>query len=193
MSSDRKLLPHLLIPPQLHPSVWMAPGSVVIGDVHLGEDCTVWFHSVIRGDVFHIRVGKRTNIQDMSMIHVTKGRHATHIGDDVTLGHRVTLHGCTIGNRVLVGMGATIMDRAVVGDDCIIGAGALVTEGTEIPAGHLAIGSPARVKRPLTDKEKSFILTSSQNYVDYARAYREAGLDPRASTPLVFPLVTQSE
>lgn len=181
------ILPHLLIPPTIPASVWMAPGAIVIGDVVLGEDCTVWFHTVIRGDVFPIRIGNRTNVQDLSMVHVTKNRHATNIGDDVTLGHRVTLHGCTIGNRVLVGMGATIMDRAVVGDDCIIGAGALVTEGTVIPPGSLAVGAPARVKRELTESERAFILTSAKNYVEYARAYREAGLDPRAGTPLVFP------
>jgi carbonic anhydrase/acetyltransferase-like protein (isoleucine patch superfamily) len=168
-------LPHLLKKPEIHPSVYLQTGVIVLGDVHIGPDSSVWFNSVIRGDVYHIRIGARTNVQDMCMIHVTKGRHATIIGDEVTLGHRVTLHGCTIRDRVLVGMGAIVMDRAEVGEDCIIGAGALVTEGTVIPPGSLAVGSPARVKRPLTDAERAFIRVSAQNYIDYANAYRAAG------------------
>lgn len=181
------MLPYLLVPPKVPASVFLAPGAVVIGDVELGEDCSIWFGSVVRGDVHHIRIGKRTNIQDMTMIHVTKNRHSTRIGDDVTLGHRVTLHGCTLGDRILVGMGAIIMDRAEVGDDCIIGAGALVTEGMVIPPGHLAVGSPARVKRPLTDEERAFIKVSAQNYVDYAAAYRAAGFGGGGASPLIFP------
>ena len=177
-------LPYLLRAPMVDPSVYIQQGVIIVGDVHIGRDSSVWFNSVIRGDVHLIRIGARTNVQDLCVIHVTNGRHPTHIGDEVSLGHRVTLHGCTIRDRVLVGMGAIVMDRAEVGEDCIIGAGSLVTEGTVIPPGHLALGSPARVKRPITDEERAFIKRSAQNYIDYAQAYRAAGY-PGIAVPMV--------
>ena len=142
--------------PRVDPSCFVEDSAQVIGDVELGEDSSVWFNTVIRGDVNAVRIGKRTNIQDLSMIHVTSHQHTTNLGDDVTVGHHVVLHGCTIGNRVLVGMGSVVMDGVEVGDDCIIGAGALVTPGTKIPPGSMALGSPARVKRPLTEEERSY-------------------------------------
>lgn len=158
--------------PTLAESVYLAPGAAIIGDVVLGEDCSVWFNVVIRGDVNRIRIGCRTNVQDGTVIHVTNRTHATTIGDDVTIGHRVTLHGCSIGNRCLIGIGAIILDGAVIGDDCLVGAGALVTPNTVIPAGSLVIGMPAMVKRRLTSDERAGLLKSAHNYLDYVKLYR---------------------
>lgn len=162
------------IHPRIHPDAFVEDSAQVIGDVEIGEGSSIWFNTVIRGDVNPIRIGARTNIQDLSMVHVLKDRYATHIGDEVTVGHHVVLHGCRIGHRVLVGMGAILMDDVEVGDDCIIAAGALLTPGTRIPPGSLAVGSPAKVKRPLTDAERTWLRTSAQNYVEYAQAYRES-------------------
>lgn len=160
--------------PKLGRDVFIAPGATVIGDTEIGDESSIWFGTVVRGDVFHIRIGRRTNIQDNSVIHVTTGAHATIIGDEVTVGHRVILHGCTVHDGALVGMGATVMDRAVIGKGALVGAGSLVTEGTEIPPGMLAIGRPARVKRPLTEEEQRFLAYSSGHYVDIAQVYRKA-------------------
>ncbi|QRK06395.1 gamma carbonic anhydrase family protein [Archangium violaceum] len=158
--------------PRVHPSCFIEDSAQVIGDVELGEDSSVWFNSVLRGDVNPIRIGQRTNIQDLTMIHVTSNRYATHIGDDVTVGHHVVLHGCTVGNRVLVGMGAIVMDGVEIGDDCIIGAGTLLTPGTKIPPGSLVVGSPGKVKRTLTDEERAFLLESAKHYVHTAADHR---------------------
>lgn len=157
--------------PQLGENVFIAPGAMVIGDVEIGADSSVWFNTVIRGDVFHIRIGKETNIQDNSVIHVSTGRHAAIIGDRVTVGHRVILHGCTIEDDALIGMGAIVMDRCVVGKGAFVGAGALVTEGTIIPPGMLAVGSPAKVKRPLTDEEKAHVALAAQGYAMLSKEY----------------------
>jgi carbonic anhydrase/acetyltransferase-like protein (isoleucine patch superfamily) len=152
-------------------SVFVEDTAVVIGDVVMGENCSIWFHSVIRGDVNYIRLGDRTNVQDLCVLHVTHDTHPLVIGSDVTIGHNVVLHGCTIKDRVLIGMGAIVMDGAVIGEDCVVGAGALVTEGTIVPPRSLILGSPAKVKRPVTDQELAWIKESSQNYVKYARQY----------------------
>ncbi|MBM4378568.1 MAG: gamma carbonic anhydrase family protein [Deltaproteobacteria bacterium] len=146
----------------------------VLGDVVMGEGSSVWMNAVIRGDVQPVRIGARTNIQDLSLVHVQSRGFATHIGDDVTVGHHVVLHGCSVGNRVLVGMGAILLDGVKVGDGCIIAAGALLTPGTEIPPGHLVLGSPGKVKRPLTDAERAFLLESARTYAGYAREYLQA-------------------
>lgn len=161
--------------PQIGAGCFLAPQSVVIGDVQLGEGSSVWFQTVIRGDVNSIRIGKKTNIQDLSMVHVTSRDApkpaATVIGDLVTIGHKAIVHGATIGNRCLIGMGSIILDGAVVEDDCMIGAGAVVTMGTRIPAGHLAFGNPAKVVRPLTDAEKVFLSQSAEHYFKLAQKY----------------------
>lgn len=157
--------------PRIPASCFIEQSAQVIGDVEIGEESSVWFNTVVRGDVNRIRIGRRTNIQDLCLIHVLKDKNATTVGDEVTVGHHVVLHGCTIGNRVLVGMGAVVMDGAVVGDDCIIAAGALLTPGTEIPPGMLAVGSPARPRRPLTPEEREWLTRSAANYVEYALAY----------------------
>jgi carbonic anhydrase/acetyltransferase-like protein (isoleucine patch superfamily) len=158
--------------PRLHPSVFVADGAQVIGDVEIGEDSSVWYNSVLRGDVNSIRIGLRTNIQDLTMMHVHKGRHPCVVGDDVTVGHHVVLHGCRVGNRVLVGIGAVLLDGVVVEDDSFIAAGALLTPGTVVPAGSMVMGAPGKVKRVLTSEERAFLLVSAAGYVLNARAHR---------------------
>ena len=159
------------VTPTIADTAFIEDTAVIVGDVVIEADSSVWFHSVVRGDVNYIRIGRRTNVQDLSLLHVTHDTYPLILGDDVTVGHHVVLHGCTIHNRVLIGMGAVLMDGVVVGDDCIIGAGALVTEHTKIPPGSLVIGSPARVKRPLREAELSWLKESARNYVRYARDY----------------------
>lgn len=166
------LRPFRGVTPRVDPSCFVEDSAQVVGDVELGEDSSVWFNAVLRGDVNPIRIGKRTNIQDITMVHVTTELHATHVGDDVTVGHRVILHGCVVGNRVLVGMGAILMDGVEVGDECIIGAGALLTPGTKVPPGSLVVGSPGKVKRPITEEERQFLLLSAQHYVQLAAEHR---------------------
>lgn len=151
----------------------MAPGSHVIGDVEIGADCSLWFNTVVRGDVNSIRIGSSTNIQDNSVLHVTYKKAALTIGNGVTVGHSVTLHGCRIGDYVLVGMRACVMDHAEVGDECIIGAGALITQGTKIPARSLVVGAPAKVLRTLTDEEIAFLHQSAENYKLYVSWYQK--------------------
>ncbi len=158
--------------PTLHPSVWLAPSAVVIGDVVLAEDVNVWFGAVVRGDVFHIRVGKGSNIQDNCVLHVTTGKHATIVGEGVTIGHHATLHGCRVGDRALIGIGAIVLDDAEIGEETMIAAGALVPPGAKIPPRVLAVGSPCRVKRPLTEEELNFLRFSGPHYVELAGQYR---------------------
>jgi carbonic anhydrase/acetyltransferase-like protein (isoleucine patch superfamily) len=161
--------------PRLADSVWVADGAVIIGDVEIGPESSVWFGAVLRGDVNHIRVGARTNLQDYSVLHVTSGTHPTIVGDDVTLGHRATLHGCTVKDRCLVGIGATVMDGAVVGEDAMVAAGSLVPPGMVVPRGMLALGSPAKVRRQLTREEIEYLRKSAANYAGYADQYRREG------------------
>lgn len=160
------------IRPTIAESAYIEQTAVIIGDVVIGEHSSVWFNSVVRGDVHYIRIGDRTNVQDLSLLHVTHDTHPLIIGHDVTIGHHVVLHGCTLKDRVLIGMGAVIMDGAVIGEDCVVGAGALITERTIVPSKSLILGSPAKVKRPVTAKELAWIRESAQNYVDYACQYR---------------------
>jgi len=167
------ILPHHGKSPLLGRDVFVAPSADIIGEVKIGDQSSIWFQVVIRGDVHTIEIGARTNIQDQSCLHVTRKRFPLKVGDECTIGHRVVLHGCTVGNRVLVGMGAIVMDDAVIEDDCIIGAGALVTQGTRIPSGHLAMGSPAKVVRPLKKEELEFLRLSAQNYVLDGQEYRK--------------------
>jgi carbonic anhydrase/acetyltransferase-like protein (isoleucine patch superfamily) len=168
------------ITPTIPKSAFIEETAVVIGDVVIGEECSIWFHAVVRGDVNYIRIGSRTNVQDLCMLHVTHDTHPLIIGNDVTIGHHMVLHGCTVKDRVLIGMGAIIMDGAVIGEDCVVGAGALVTERTIVPPKSLILGSPARVKRPVTDQELAWIKESAENYVRYARQYMT---DPAKARP----------
>lgn len=160
--------------PVIHPSVYLADDVFVIGDVEIGEDANVWFGSVIRGDVSYIRIGARTNLQDMTMIHVSQNFGPTIIGEEVTVGHRVTLHGCHVERQCLIGMGATVMDEAHIGEQAIIGAGSLVSPKTVIPPRVLALGVPARVKRDLTDDEIAYLDKSWKNYVELKNIYSAA-------------------
>lgn len=165
--------------PVIAPTAWIAPTATIVADVHVGEGSSVWFGAVVRGDVFHVRIGRDTNIQDNAVIHVTTGKHPTLVGDGVTIGHSVTLHGCTIENRALVGIGSIVMDQAVVGEEAMVGAGSLVTPGTIIPPRMLAVGSPCRVKRPLSGDELRFLRNSGLHYATLAARYR-AGMKPDA-------------
>ncbi len=158
--------------PRIAASVFLAEGTVVVGDVEIGERSSLWFGTVVRGDVNHVRIGARTNVQDMSVVHVTSGTHPTVIGDDVTVGHRAVLHGCTINDRCLVGIGAIVLDGAVVGPDAMVGAGALVPPGMVVPPGTLVLGAPAKVKRPLTPDELGHLRASAAHYAGYAARYR---------------------
>jgi len=167
------------VSPRLHPSVFAVDDALVIGDVEVGEQSSLWFGTVVRGDVNYIRIGSRTNVQDHTVIHVTNATHPTLVGDDVTLGHRVTLHGCTVQHRCLIGIGAVVMDGAVVSEDSMVGAGSLVPPGMVVPSGTLVMGSPARVKRELTREEIAFFRKSAQNYVAYAEQYRQEGWSSR--------------
>ncbi len=167
------ILPHHSKWPQIHETTFVAPSADIIGEVTIGELSSIWFQVVIRGDVNSIHIGNRTNVQDHSMLHITRGASPLVIGDDVTIGHRVMLHSCKIGNRVLVGMGAIILDEAVIGDDCFIGAGALVTKNMVIPAGSMVMGMPAKVVRPIKPEERAFLPKSADNYVNDSRGYMQ--------------------
>ncbi len=157
--------------PSVGDATFVAETAVLVGDVVVGARSSVWYNTVLRGDVFHIRIGDEVSLQDNTVVHVTSGRHPTIVGNRVTVGHSVVLHGCTIEDRCIIGMGAIVMDRAHIGSDCIVGAGALVTPGTDIPSGHLALGSPARPKRKLTDAELEWIKSSADHYVELAAGY----------------------
>lgn len=159
--------------PQVGSDVFIAEGARVIGDVELGDQCSVWFNVVIRGDVSPIRIGAQTNIQDNAVIHGTWNKASVSIGEQVTIGHSAILHGCTIGDQCLVGMGAIIMDKAQIGARCIVGAGSLVTEGSVFPEGSLILGRPAKVARPLTKEELEFLPRSAANYLTYTTWYKE--------------------
>jgi len=166
--------------PKIEDSAWIAPGASVIGDVKIGKDCSIWFGVVIRGDVHKIEIGDRVSVQDLSMIHVTHYKKEdksdgspTIIGDDVTIGHKVMLHGCTIEDACLIGMSATILDDAVIGKESIVGAGALVTKGKKFPPRSLIIGSPAKVVRELSDKEVEELYASAKRYVKFMEGYKE--------------------
>ncbi len=166
--------------PQVHPTAFIEESAQVVGDVVIGEQSSVWFNAVVRGDVFYIRVGDRTNIQDGTVIHVSNGTHATVLEDEVTVGHNVTLHGCYIEKGCLIGMSATVMDGVRIGAQSLVAAGALVSPGTQVPPRSLVMGVPAKVKRPLTDEEVARLNVNWRNYVEYTRAYlEERGAQPK--------------
>jgi carbonic anhydrase/acetyltransferase-like protein (isoleucine patch superfamily) len=166
------LIPYQEQIPHLHPSVFIAEGVKIIGDVEIGEGSSVWFNTVIRGDVHLIRIGSHTNIQDNSVLHVTSETAPLHIGSGVTIGHSVILHGCTIEENCLIGMGSIVLDGAYIHKDSIVAAGSLVLEDFDIPEGVLAAGAPAKVKRLLTNEEKQVLRQSAINYVHYSNNYR---------------------
>ncbi|MDP3718511.1 MAG: gamma carbonic anhydrase family protein [Acidobacteriota bacterium] len=169
--------------PTVDKSAYVDQSAQVIGDVAIGAESSVWMNVVIRGDVNHIRIGKRTNIQDLTMIHVMRETHPTIIGDEVTVGHSAVVHGATIEDRVLVGMAAVLLNGVHIESDCVIAAGTLLTEGTRIPARSLVIGRPGKVKRQLTDEEVAEIRWYADNYVKYRLDY---STETRPSKPLGF-------
>jgi carbonic anhydrase/acetyltransferase-like protein (isoleucine patch superfamily) len=161
------------IQPKFGQDVFLASGSVVIGDVTLGDHSNVWFNAVIRGDVQSIKIGSFVNIQDNTTVHVTSGTGATTIGDYVTIGHNAVIHACTINSRCLIGMGSTILDGAVIPEESFVAAGSLVSPGKTFPSGYMIMGSPAKAVRLLTAEEKAFLAVSAKNYVDLAKTYRQ--------------------
>lgn len=183
--------PHKGIWPAIDPSVFVDPTAVIIGDVGIGADSSVWPLSVIRGDMHRIRIGRRVSVQDGSVLHIT---HASAynpdgfpltIGDDVTIGHQATLHGCTIHDRVLIGMKAMVMDGAIIESDVILGAGAVVPPGKILAAGHVYIGNPAKAMRAISEKERTYFSYTAANYARLKDIYRaEADADAETKSPI---------
>ncbi len=171
--------------PELGARVMIDPLAFVLGDVVLGDDVSVWPGAIVRGDMHRIRIGARTSVQDGAVLHITHASdynpegYPLTIGSEVTIGHQACLHGCTIGNRVLVGIGATVLDGATVEDEVVIAAGTLVPPGKTLQSGYLYMGSPAKPARELTDQERSFFAYSAGNYVKLKDEYLEAGIDRR--------------
>lgn len=159
--------------PDIHPTAFVDQSAQVIGDVVVGETSSVWMNVVVRGDVHRIRIGRRSNIQDGTVVHVMRDTHPTTIGDEVTIGHGALIHGCTIEPRCLIGMGAIILTGAVIGSDSIVAAGTLVTEGFVVPPRSLVMGSPGKVRRSLTNDEVASILDYAERYVTYRLDYME--------------------
>ncbi|HEX6159154.1 MAG TPA: gamma carbonic anhydrase family protein [Thermoanaerobaculia bacterium] len=157
--------------PRFGERVFVADNAAIIGDVELGNDCSIWFGTTVRGDVNFIRIGSRTNIQDNCTIHVSHEKHATVIAEEVTVGHGAIVHGCTVHRGALIGMGSRVLDGAVVGESALVGAGALVPEGMIVPPRTLVVGVPAKVKRPLTDAELERLEASWRGYVEYKEKY----------------------
>ena len=159
--------------PKIHESAYVADDAIVVGDVEIGAESSVWFGSILRGDVNYIRIGERVNVQDGTIIHVSSKTHPTVVEDEVTLGHRVTLHGCHIETGCLIGIGAIVLDGARIGKNSLVGAGSLVTPDTQIPPGSLVLGSPAKVKRELTEEEIYNLARFWQNYTELLKIYRK--------------------
>ncbi len=168
------LLPWEGIWPGLHPSVFLADGARVIGDARLGEDVSIWYNTVIRADVHYIEIGARTNIQDLSCLHVENQKFPLILGSDVTVGHSVTLHGCTVHDGCLIGMGAVLLNGCEVGEESLIAAHAIVPEGMKIPPGSLVMGSPAKIRRELSPEERAKIRSSGKKYCGYVRRTLES-------------------
>jgi carbonic anhydrase/acetyltransferase-like protein (isoleucine patch superfamily) len=159
--------------PKIHDSVFLAAGSHVIGYVELGENVSIWFNTVVRGDVERIRIGRNSNIQDNVTIHVTHFHNPTWVGENVTVGHGATLHGCTIKDGALIGMNSVVLDRAVIGEGSLVAAGSVVLGGTVVPPHSLVGGVPAKVLRPLKDNEKAMVAEGAVNYMMYVQHYRD--------------------
>ena len=157
--------------PKVAEGAFVEASAQLIGDVEIGSHSSVWFNCVLRGDVYHIRVGEYSNIQDGTVIHVTGGTYATIVGNNVTVGHSVVLHGCTIQDRCLIGIGSIVLDNVTIGEDSLIAAGSLITPGTVIPPGSLVMGAPARVRRDVTGEEIARIEQHWRNYIEYKNAY----------------------
>jgi carbonic anhydrase/acetyltransferase-like protein (isoleucine patch superfamily) len=158
--------------PKVAPTAFVEESAQVIGEVEIGADSSIWMHAVLRGDVNRIAIGRRTNVQDGTIVHVMQGTHPTLIGDEVTIGHAAIVHGCTVLDRVLIGMGAIVLNGASIGEDSIIAAGTLVAEGMVVPPRSMVMGVPGKVRRSLSDEEVAGILESAANYVRYKKDYQ---------------------
>ena len=172
--SDDTLLPFEGATPELGEDVYIAEGAKVIGNVELGDQASVWYNAVIRGDLEKITIGARTNVQDGTVIHIESGEYPTIIGEGVTIGHKALVHACTIGDNCLIGMGSVVLDGAVIKDNCLVAAGAVVTPGKTFPEGSLILGSPARAVRELSDDEIDRFRESAAHYVELARRHRDS-------------------
>jgi carbonic anhydrase/acetyltransferase-like protein (isoleucine patch superfamily) len=175
------ILPYLEARPRFGARSYLAETAWVTGDVAAGDDVSFWFNTAARGDVNWIRIGDRTNVQDGAVLHVSHETHPLEIGDDVVVGHSAVLHGCTVEDRVLVGIGARVLDGAVLESECQVGAGALVPPGMTVPAGHLVLGVPARVVRPLASAERANIREIAERYVRLKETYRK--MAPETAKP----------
>lgn len=169
LDSEQKLFPYLDYFPKLGKDIFLASGVKVIGNVEIGDDSSVWYNSVIRGDVHYIKIGSQTNIQDCSMLHVTNGKYPLNIGSKVTIGHSVKLHGCTLEDLCFIGIGAIILDGAVIERNAMVAAGSVVKPNFVVPSGKLAAGVPAKIVRELTKDEIADFEKSAQRYVKYAQ------------------------
>jgi carbonic anhydrase/acetyltransferase-like protein (isoleucine patch superfamily) len=159
--------------PQIHPTAYVEPSAQVIGDVHLGEEASIWCNCTVRGDMYYIRIGDRSNVQDNSVLHTRTGSHPTILEEEVTVGHSATLHGCYVERGSLIGIGSILLDDVRIGERSLVAAGSLVSPGTIIPPRSLVMGAPARVKRPLTDEEVANLELFWKNYVEYTHEYRK--------------------
>jgi carbonic anhydrase/acetyltransferase-like protein (isoleucine patch superfamily) len=170
------LRPYRGISPTIHPTAYIDISAQVIGDVHLGAESSLWMNVVVRGDVNYVRIGERTNVQDLTLVHVMRETNPTMVGSDVTIGHSSVIHGCTIEDRCLIGMGAILLNGVRVGTGSIVAAGALLTEGMVVPPGSMVMGVPAKVKRPLTPEEDASILWYANNYVKHRLEFQDEGV-----------------
>lgn len=173
------ILPFRGVFPRIHPTAFVANNATLIGDVEVAEGASIWFGAVLRGDVGPIRIGAHSNVQDLVAVHATGGLSEVHVGDQVTVGHGCILHGCRIGNRVLVGMGSILLDNAIVGDDAVIGAGSLLTARMQVPAKFLAMGRPAKILRETTEQERRLGVDGAANYTALIQVY--GAVDPAGS------------
>lgn len=169
LDSEIKLFPYMDLFPDLHPTVFLASGVKIIGDVKIGKNSSVWYNTVIRGDVHYIKIGEMTNVQDCSMLHVTNGRYPLNIGSKVTIGHSVKLHGCTLQDLCLIGIGSIVLDGAVIETNSMVAAGSVVKQNFVVPSGKLVAGVPARIVRDLSDNEINDFEKSSIRYVKYTQ------------------------
>lgn len=176
---SRNLRPVRGFTPKIGADAFVAPNAVIVGDVEIGERSSIWYGVTIRGDVMPIRIGNETNIQDGTVLHGTYGKYGCTIGERVTVGHQVTLHGCTVGDESLIGMGSIVMDGAVIGERALVGAGSLIPPGMEIPDRVLALGRPAKVIRPLTEEEIESLSLSADNYLLYKTWYEAESTEGR--------------
>jgi carbonic anhydrase/acetyltransferase-like protein (isoleucine patch superfamily) len=169
LDSEIKLFPYMDLFPDLHPTVFLASGAKIIGDVKIGKNSSVWYNTVIRGDVHYVKIGEMTNIQDCSMLHVTNGRYPLNIGSKVTIGHSVKLHGCTLLDLCLIGIGSIVLDGAVIETNSMVAAGSVVKPNFMVPSGKLVAGVPARIIRDLSDDEINDFEKSAMRYVKYTQ------------------------